>query len=235
MRLLISLISFLLFSSLLSAQENNALDTISPPPLVPADSLLTSTVIANPDQAPKKEKKKKGLKGFFTKDYPKPKRAMLLSFVIPGAGQAYNKKWWKVPIAMGGTTAMIFVVRNNTLIYRELDTEYRNRVDGDGDTVPDPKYARWADADILNERNRWRKWREMSYMGIALVQLLGGIDAFVDAHMHGLEINENLSLKLKPSFENTALSPGPVLGFGMSFQLHKPPTPQPKVFLGAGK
>ena len=153
---------------------------------------------------------------------------MLLSFAIPGAGQIYNKKYWKAPIAMGGTIAMIFVVTNNTRNYRELRDEFKARVDGDSLTIPNPGLEPWEDEDIQRERDKWNKWKEMSYIGLVLVQALGGVDAFVDAHMAGFEINEDLTMKIKPSLKAT--TSGATLGVGLSFHLTAPPAPKPKDF-----
>ncbi|MFT5166776.1 MAG: hypothetical protein ACI8P3_002008 [Saprospiraceae bacterium] len=223
------LLLFALFSFPLVAQEEVPVDPVST--LTDSLSIVSpvTTLVASDSIKETKTKTKKSLRDFFKKDYPNPKKAMLLSFAIPGAGQIYNKKYWKAPFALGGTIAMIFVVKGNTENYRFLRKEYKARVDENPETIQDPRYTNWANEDIRAERDKWNKWKEMSYIGLVLIQALGGVDAFVDAHMAGFEINEDLSMKIKPSLEATTAS-GTALGIGLSFQLTSSSPPQPKDF-----
>lgn len=226
----------LLFSILLFAQDEIPKPN-TPQPVLP-DSLTSnslvpdSTTVTTTDQ--KKKKKKKLFRNFFKKDYPHPKKAMFMSFIVPGAGQIYNKKYWKAPIAIGATVTMIIIVRDNTQNYRFLRDEYTARLDDDDSTVPAANLVNWANEDIRRERDRWNKWKEMSYIGLVLVQALGGVDAFVDAHLAGYSINEDLTLKLKPTLESSTVF-GPTLGFGIKLQLNAPSTPQPKPFYNAAR
>jgi uncharacterized protein DUF5683 len=220
---------FFLITFSIRAQEEVETDSLS----IVTDSTdiasPVSTLVLSDSTKEVKVKSKKTLRGFFKKDYPNPKRAMLLSFAIPGAGQIYNKKYWKAPIAIGGTVAMVYLVKSNTQTYRFLKNEYKARVDENPETIPDPRLMDWEDEDIKKERDKWNKWKEMSYIGLVLVQALGGVDAFVDAHMAGFEINEDLTMKIKPSFE-PSLASGTSLGVGVSFQFNAPPPSQPKDF-----
>lgn len=213
----------------LSAQDSIRIDSI-PPPSSSIDTSVFKTVlvetvdsnqIVNADTSlliiqPKKKKK---LKGFFKKDYPNPKKAMLMSFIIPGSGQIYNKKYWKAPLAIGGTTAAIIIAVDNTRTYRLLNDQLRLRYGVDTTIIANPFFDNWENEDIERERDRFRKWREMSYIAIVLIQALGGVDAFVDAHFYGYKINEDLSMKIKPTLESSSAF-GPTLGIGLSFHLH---------------
>ncbi len=227
MKFYISIFFFVFLTSSLFAQEEISLDSIPSAPVAKLDTIPNKIIAA--DSTKQKKSVKKKMRNFFTKDYPIPKRAMILSFVIPGAGQAYNKKWWKVPLAVGGTVSMIYVVRNNTRNYRLLRDEYIARVDLDDNTVPNPAIAILTDEDIRSRRDQWNKWKEMSYIGLVLVQALGGVDAFVDAHMYGLEITDDLSMKIKPSIESTPAF-GPTVGIGLSLNLNTPLPDKPKDF-----
>ncbi len=227
MRSLILIILLLWIASDLIAQEEIKIDSLS----LQTTSIESrdSTLVLTDSTATQKRKSKKLIRGFFKKDYPHPKKAMLMSFIVPGAGQIYNKKYWKAPIAMGATISMIFVVRNNTQQYRFLRDEYIARLDNNDETIPNPGLTIWADEDIRAERDKWNKWKEMSYIGLVLVQALGGVDAFVDAHMAGFEINEDLTMKIKPTIEPSIAS-GTALGIGVSFQISASPPVVPKRF-----
>ena len=221
MKVFKTIILLLFVSSLLSAQEEILIDSTEQAPLVVE---VDSTFVKN-------KKKKKSLRAFLKKDYPIPKRAMLLSFAIPGAGQAYNKKWWKIPIAIGGTATAVYYVIQNTQDYRFLRDQLRLRYDDTLPIVEDVRLASWTNEDIMNERDRRNKWKESSYIALILIQALGGVDAFVDAHMYRYKINEDLSMKIKPSMESTT-GFGPAVGLGLSFQFNTPSTPKPKQLPG---
>ncbi len=232
-------IIFLLFGSLsLFAQEEIKPDSIQPPspaltptPLVSNETDQdTSIAQVLVDSTAKTSKKKKfKVKGFLKKDYPIPKRAMLLSFAIPGAGQAYNKKWWKIPIAVGGTGTAIFFIRENTKTYRHLRDQVRLRYDEDLNIVRDLSLDPFSVEDLERVRDQRNKWKESSYIALILVQALGGVDAFVDAHMHGYKINEDLSMKIKPTMESTS-GFGPAVGIGVNFKLTDGQEEMPKDF-----
>jgi hypothetical protein len=199
---------FIFLFAELSAQESRS-----------ADSLATAPVILAP--TPKQETtpeapKKRFLRSFLKDDYPNPKKAMLLSFFLPGAGQIYNKKYWKAPIAIGGTIGMAYVIRYNTRGFNFYNDELAAREDESDNLEPDPRLVDWTREDLDRERNRWEKQKELSYIGLIGVQLFTGIDAFVDAHLNGYEINEDLTLKIEPSFE--ALS-GTSMAMGVGVKL----------------
>lgn len=237
MKKLVYIIICILFSIPILAQEEGGLEPFIESMLVVDTTSVDANALSNvvtDTSAVKSRKQKRKEGGFFHKNYPDPKKAMIMSFVVPGSGQLYNKKYWKAPIAIGGTVAMAFLVSNNTRNYKILRDEYKARVDDDIMTVPNPAWELWEDEDIRKERDKWNKWKEMSYIGIVLVQALGGVDAFVDAHFHGLKINEDLSFKIKPSFQSTSMN-GVALGFGVKFQLNAPPLPQPTNFYFSGK
>ncbi len=177
-----------------------------------------------------KEKKYGLVKSFFKKDYPNPKKAMILSFVIPGAGQIYNKKYWKTPIVYGAYGLMIYFIDFSSGQYKYLKQEYINAVDDDDNTESElMKYKGWGEDDIKSERDLYRKRMELSYIGLAAVALLSGIDAFVDAHLMGFDVSEDLTMKVGPKVDFLPYE-GSSLGLGLSLHLNNKNKYPPKVF-----
>jgi len=125
----------------------------------------------------------------------------------------------KKTLAIGGTATAIYFVRENTTVYRHLRDQVRLRYDETLDIVADPRLTPLSVQDLEEIRDQRNKWKESSYIALILVQALGGVDAFVDAHMHGYKINEDLTMKIKPTMES-ASAVGPVVGLGISFNFY---------------
>ncbi len=145
-----------------------------------------------------------------------PKKAALLSTFLPGAGQAYNKKYWKMPIVYGGLGASLYFIIDNNKNYRRFRQEYISRVNPKpGDPAPDPALSAYRDQDLITIQDTYRRWRDMSYIAFGLVYVLQIVDASVDAHFYDWEtkINEDLSLRIAPHSSLATRS------FGLKFSL----------------
>jgi hypothetical protein len=177
-----------------STNRLDAQDTL----LLKPDTLQsTTTAIGNPDSS--LVIRKRPLYNFLHKDYPSPRKAMLLSFVLPGAGQLYNKRWWKLPIAYGLFGGGVYLYRFNRNYYRVLRTEYVSRVDANPVTLPDAKYSNISDQSIRFFRDQYRNQADRIGLGLVLVYFVVAADAFVDAHLKNFDISDDLSLKLQPA------------------------------------
>jgi hypothetical protein len=156
---------------------------------------------------------------FWTDQYPNPRKAILLSFALPGAGQAYNKKWWKIPIVYGALGALTWLEVDNIRQYRALRDNYKFLVDGDPATNPTEQPYTSLDATQMRfYRDQYRRFVELTSVGLGLVYVLAATDAFVDAHLASFDVSDDLSLRMRPRFEQ---GPGlaPVLGLGISLQI----------------
>lgn len=147
-----------------------------------------------------------------------PKVAIALSAVIPGAGQIYNRKWWKVPIVyacLGTASYFIYDFSTQTKRYK---MEYRYRTTGELDKL-DPKLSMNSDDNILAERNFYRRYMEISIAALAIVYMLNIIDAAVDAHLYYFDISDNLALSVQPFIQ---YNPGPITSVyrGVSLRLN---------------
>ncbi len=147
------------------------------------------------------------------------KKATTLSTICPGAGQFYNKSYWKVPIVMGGFATMAYVIDFNNRGYQRFKLASDLVSDGDDSTI-DEFNGRY-DADYLNNLKRsYRRNRDLSLIITAGLYLLNIVDAHVDAHLQDYDVSDDLSMNLEPIFTNIySQSKGNQNLFGMTFNI----------------
>ena len=162
-------------------------------------SIFNSAAQTDTTEMQSKSKKRASLDSVQMKKH-NPKTASCLA-LIPGAGQIYNKKYWKVPIVyagLGTTSYLIYYYGNLTSIYRK---EYVARVNGDTDNL-NPNLANiTSDENILAQRNFYRRNMEICVAACVIVYALSILDAAVDAHLFYYDVSDNLSLGIKPKIE----------------------------------
>jgi hypothetical protein len=143
-----------------------------------------------------------------------PRAAMIMSACVPGLGQAYNKKYWKMPLiyASMGTTIYFFI--NNNKIYREYRQAYINKSDSLSSTIDEyPLYpASW----LQEQENSYRKYRDLNFMLTALLYTINVIDAYVDAHLMNFDVSDDLSLQVFPSMNFSARNKRPSAGLTLA-------------------
>ena len=140
---------------------------------------------------------------------PNPIRAMWLGLVLPGAGQIYNHKYWKLPIIYGGFLGCAYALTWNNQMLSDYSQAYLDIMDNDPDTKSYEKmlplnYSISGREDqfkeiFKNKKNYYRKYRDMSIMAFAAVYALSVIDAYVDAELSSFDISEDLSLRVSPA------------------------------------
>lgn len=129
--------------------------------------------------------------------YPNPKKATILALALPGAGQIYNKKYWKLPILYGGFVALAYAFDFNHQEYRFYRTQYIAATDGDSSTEP----STFGNADFFkSNRNFYKKNRDLAVIGAFGLYALQIIDAHVDAHLTNFKLVDDMELSIKPSF-----------------------------------
>lgn len=171
----------------------------------------TSQAIVEVDTVSKKGKVK-------TEKVHNPKIAIALSAVIPGAGQIYNKKWWKVPIVYAGlgvASYFVYDFNKKTNLYK---FEYRYRKNGEIEKL-DPSLAALSDETVLSQKNFYRRFMEISIAALAIVYVLNIVDATVDAHLFYFDISDNLALSVQP-FVRGDLGPMVGLNHGVMISLN---------------
>jgi hypothetical protein len=127
-----------------------------------------------------------------------PKRATLYSAMLPGAGQIYNHKYWKAPIAWGGLGVCVYFIQRNNTEFQRYKTAYLAQVDGDPGTV-DEFNGRFSPETVRNVADQYQRWRDLSYICLAGVYILNVVDASVDGHFVHFDVGDDLSLDLGPS------------------------------------
>lgn len=114
-----------------------------------------------------------------------PYKAIMYALVLPGLGQGYNKKYYKIPIVYGAIGGAGYAIIFNTRQYRDASYNYALSPDDTNE-----RYLRY-----------WRRNVELSYIGMILVYALQVIDAYVDAQLWNWDVNDNLSMRVAPSLQ----------------------------------
>lgn len=153
-----------------------------------------------------------------------PAKAAFYSAILPGLGQAYNKRYWKIPLAIGGVTTGILIYKYNDKQYKRIRNAYKSRlvgfdtdeywgVDANGNPLATPRIA--TDGLIRAQKSANRN-REISLFVTIGLYALNIIDANVDAHLLQYNVDENLSLR--PHIKYNELENSSDLGLTMNFK-----------------
>ncbi len=172
-----------------------------------ADSALTTVPSVVIDQRLKHVGKKKR---DWTNWRPNPQRALWLALVIPGGGQIYNRKYWKLPIVYGGFVGCIYAMMWNNMMYSDYSQAYLDIMDDDPNTASYNKFLHLGRTiDKSNEdrykqifksrKDKYRRWRDLSFFTMLGVYAISVIDAYVDAELSDFDISKDLSLKVRPT------------------------------------
>lgn len=147
-----------------------------------------------------------------------PKLATLLSAVAPGAGQIYNRKYWKLPIIYGAFGGLIYSAVWNHGKFRTFKDAYLIRIDDDPNTI-DQFEGQYSDDNLRTIQSDYRRNRDLSYIFIGVFYALNIIDAAVDAHLFDFNVDEDLSLQIKPVIEPIDYQQAQVYGLGLTLRL----------------
>ena len=145
---------------------------------------------------------------------PNPTKATWLALVIPGGGQIYNRKYWKLPIFYGGFAGCAYALTWNGKMYKDYSTAYKDAMNGNmqsssiTDLLP-PGYtvSETQLKELLRKRkDTYRRYRDLSIFAFIGVYLLSVIDAYVDAELSNFDITPDLSMKVEPTVINNQIS-----------------------------
>lgn len=143
----------------------------------------------------------------FKSDYINPQKAAVLSLMLPGAGQAYNKRWWKLPLVYGAFGGMIYAIDYNQDLYRRFRDALKLQLAGDPheftNTAIDSANA------LRSLRDEYDRNTQLSYIGTVILYGIVAIEAFVDAHLLEFDIDDDLSLRLQPQLQPLPQEIGP--------------------------
>lgn len=128
-----------------------------------------------------------------------PKKAALFSALLPGAGQAYNRKYWKMPLIYAGFAGLGYAIQFNNKKYALYRDAYRLRVDSDPNTI-DAFDGLYSNTDLVTLKNSYHRYRDLSIIGAVALYFLNIIDANVDAHLFTFDVSDDLSFNFQPYY-----------------------------------
>ena len=143
---------------------------------------------------------------------PNSNRSVWLAMVFPGAGQIYNRKYWKLPIVYGGFVGCAYALNWNNKMYKDYSQAYLDIMDDDPNTKSYQDFLP-LNSSIAGQEERfkeifrkrkdvYRRQRDLSIFAFVGVYLLSIIDAYVDAELSDFDITKELSLKVEPTMFN---------------------------------
>lgn len=151
----------------------------------------------------------------FAQEYPQadsvfllkhsPLKATFLSAVVPGLGQIYNEKYWKVPVIYAGFTGLIYYANYNNYVYNKYKDAYniKKRIEAGETALTDP-FPVYDETIISRKKEEWRRYRDLTYISMGLLYVAQIIDANVDANLFDFDMSEDLSLRVEPTVNQMA-------------------------------
>lgn len=161
---------------------------------------------------------------YSTNEVSQVKKATTLSTICPGAGQIYNKSYWRVPIVIGGLASTIYTVDWNNRGYKRFKTAYALRVDYDKNPDKYPNGAadefrgQYSATFLKNLKDSYRRNRDLCIILTAGIYLLQIMDAHVDAHLQDYDISDDLSMNMEPFVGLSYDGSQPTFGVNMSLK-----------------
>ena len=159
---------------------------------------------------------------------PSPQRAIWLSALCPGLGQIYNRRYWKLPIVVGGFMGLAYATNWNNNQYQDYVQAYRDITDSDPNTKSymdffpsttneadlDPA---WLTATFKSRKDYFRRNRDLCIICLVGLYLVCMLDAYVDASLAHFDISPNLSIDWSPTMMIDKSSSKPALGLSWAF------------------
>jgi hypothetical protein len=170
-----------------------------------------------------------------------PLKATMLAAAFPGMGQVYNRKYWKIPLVYAGFGAVGYSIVFNTSNFNSYLKGYQDLTDdipetnsyikllGNSTYTPgqidqalgsdefDPQVSSWVEDQLRNAIDYYRRYRDLSYIGVAVWYLITIIDAHVDANLADYDVGESLKMEIEPVPLNTPVGNGMGLGVRLTF------------------
>lgn len=160
---------------------------------------------------------------------PDPARAVWLSALLPGLGQIYNRRYWKLPIVIGGFMGLGYGASWNNNQYQDYSQAYRDLLDSDPSTNSYMDFfpptvnegdldKTWLTKTMKNKKDYYRRNRDLCIICMVGLYLLCMVDAYVDASMAHFDISPNLSMDVAPAIiVDPSLTSKPSLGLNWAF------------------
>ena len=207
------------------AQKTVSMPTDSLESFKMEDSITIDSASLSKALAPKALRKKRDWSTW----RPDTKRALWLALVLPGAGQIYNRKYWKLPIIYGGFVGCAYAMSWNNQMYHDYSQAYLDIMDDDpntqsynqflhlGATIDNSNIERYKEI-FRKRKDRYRRWRDMSMFVMIGVYAFSVIDAYVDASLSEFDISDDLSLRVEPTVLNNSRDRNPFRSSAVGLQ-----------------
>ncbi len=121
-----------------------------------------------------------------------PKKAALFSAILPGSGQIYTEKYWKVPIVYGGIITSIYFIEENNKKYKNYkEAALLSYEIGENQLG-------YTYTELKTLKNHYRRNRDVSYFSLLGIYILNIVDASVNAHLYNFDVSDDISINIKP-------------------------------------
>lgn len=164
---------------------------------------------------------------------PQPLKATMLAVALPGMGQIYNRKYWKIPVVYAGFGGLVYAIGKNSSFYSTYVKAYQDFTDEipetnsylelegwdpnvSSDPTQDPQSHQHYKDQMLRLVDYYKRYRDLSYIGIGFWYIITILDANVDASLFNYDISNNLDISVMP-FQTTL--PGGDFGSGVNVSL----------------
>ena len=134
-------------------------------------------------------------------------KSTLFSSIIPGSGQVHNnmirtnttknRLWWKLPLIYGGLGTTLYLINFNNQEFNSIKNERLNRIDGNSPIY----YAQYSENQLKEIQDEYRRLRDLSVISLIGIYFLQVIDANVESHLFLFDISDNLTFRVKPSYQ----------------------------------
>jgi hypothetical protein len=149
-----------------------------------------------------------------------PNRAANMSALVPGLGQAYNKKYWKIPVIYVAGGALVYAISYNNRNYKKYLNAYR--LDSDVDPGNNSEFSGiYTPENLITLKDYYRRYRDLAAISLVVLYAANIIDAYVDAHFFYFDVSDDLSMRIDPFFV-PSFNAGyykPVAGLSLTFNL----------------
>ena len=143
---------------------------------------------------------------------PNPTKATWMALVIPGGGQIYNRKYWKLPIFYGGFVGCTYALTWNNRMYKDYANAYKDAVNNNWsassitELLPASYISRTSKTQVTEtlrkRKDMYRRYRDLSIFVFIGVYALSVVDAYVDAELSNFDISPDLSMRVEPTLLN---------------------------------
>jgi len=135
----------------------------------------------------------------------RPKKAAYLSAILPGLGQAYNKRYWKLPVIYGAFGTIGYFIGYNNNKYQQYRNAYLLKISFPLEELDDPLAVNISEDNLIRGLDYYRRNRDLLMVVLVGVYIIQVLDALIDAHLMEFDVSEDLTFRIEPGFESQSL------------------------------